>query len=690
MLKAAFSFFSKQGAAENAAPAAPAPDPQPAVPPAPSPAADIPPVELVAPAEAPPAQSEHQESSPGNSIATYGALVGRKRKHYTEIYLDPGFLPRIRRQAKPDNVEYLSVKHELLDRAYHGLKPYVDFACSLKGVAGRQDLHKVLGAILKLFLTRYWDIPASGDNHHSYPWGFALHSLDVACGEAEKATSWMPMSENGIDEMSHAQDLGMVVLLHFARGLYHDAHKLYQYGLVWRGETGEVVFNPILHEGNVLDFKLVYPSGCVESWGATAVNPGKLNALEFISQFPRELWGKAPRSIFFDVFAALFDLIPSEADRESARRDTARAGRMTMEDMIQAAVKQYFADRQKTNPGLHVFRLTEEWTAVDASQFFLKIRPAEGVYTAEGVRSCLIDQGMVAGKPEEADLQFTFLVRYAAGKDRVQRHGQKVGLVKTAYLLEACPDLAAQTGEIYFLEKDRAQVLAWCPDAKNFIENLPEDKPGKEPSADAKEKSGKPEQNKQKDKAGPGKTPEAQKEKRAEPGAGAAPDASPPSVPQPVPATETASADAMADKSDAPDNQDTAAAAEEITEPVNWTERLRERLDGYTTADSSPQNGWLYCSYEKAFVRLRYFYPKLSGNPDILNPPGWAERCKPIKEKLLADGLLLPAPIHIINYIAPGGAEASLGDSILELRLPPEMHSNILSLLLDTASPSEE
>ena len=62
----------------------------------------------------------------------------------------------------------------------------------------------LLENIVRAFLVRYWDMPSSADNHHAYPWGHCLHSLDVACGEAELASAWTPM--NTVEPVSLRHD----------------------------------------------------------------------------------------------------------------------------------------------------------------------------------------------------------------------------------------------------------------------------------------------------------------------------------------------------------------------------------------------------------------------------------------------------------------------------------------------------
>lgn len=585
----------------------------------------------------------------GSSSATYETLLGRESPHYSDIVLDPGFLPQIRLTAKPENAIYPAVRQNMLEAAYHGLAPYVRFACSLKGLAGRPDLHDALRVILLRFLARYWDMPASADNHHAYPWGFALHSLDVACGEAERAQTWTPISAHGIDEISQAQDLGFVVLLHFMRGLCHDAHKLYQYTMTWKHGAQGVSFDPLRLDGNVLDFKLVYPMHREESWKPPLPQPGKLNAMEFLSIFPRALWGYAPQALFFQIHADLFDLVSSDADQESARRDTRKAGRLTLEDMLANSIRAYFTtDKAKTNPAQHVFRVPgSEWMAVTASQFFLKVRPVSGgVYTADGVRACLLAQGALAGTTDKNGVNLPFLVRQGPDKAKLNTERLQISFVLASYLSGICLEAVQVPGEICFAEQDRAMVLELCPDAECFLPVLEQAPPGDAASAPAGEAAQQP---------APAVfiQPERPLEKTGAPFRPAKGKPAKKKPPEPV-----------------------AAAS-----PVAWETRLQERLAHCTPADSDPEKGWLFCDLERVLVRPPHFYAALAG-PELLTKEDWGVTAEALCRRLLETGWLMPESVKgTVGYIAPGGAQGSISGGFFALKLPEGEHARLLAEL---------
>lgn len=647
----------------------------------------------------------------GEVEITYESMNGRQR-HYTQIYIDPQHMPAITTHRKPGNTEYLSVKHELLTSAYYSLKPYMDFVLSLKGVYGRDDLKRALEIIIKRFLTRYWDMPASKDHHHAYPWGLVLHCLDVACAEAEKATAWMPMSEHGIDEINHARYLGMVVLLHFTKGLFHDAHKLYQYEMTGFVENINVKFDPLRNHGNVLDFKIVY-SERTEAWGELIASPGKLNAIEFCALFPRELLKYAPSSQFIKVFTAVFDLEGSDSDRDSAKRDAANAGRATLEQMILGRVAAYFTtDSETTKPENNVFRVNDDWVAVISAQFLMKIRPQEGgVYTKDGVKKYLFQEEAMAGTASKYDVNLAYRMKRLNGKEETGKSKAKFAFIKASYLLQAFPDLFKVIGRIFFDETDRDAVRALCPSAENFIRDLSNtseppqaektaaqapvstvDSPAEASSADTEKNAteavpppgadARPWQNQ--DNAGSENEPPAAPE--TDEGVSAV-------TPDAVGLTSDAdfeglcaevSADqaehAVAPPAEASETEPTATAVDVLGQAsartkqtgrrmVKWSDQLMYLIDHYEAADSCPETGWLFIDIYGAFVRTPRFYEKMT-NDQLMQQEDWGIVAAGMCRELGQEGLLVMKPrVGNFTFIPPGGGQAKVDGAFFDLKL---------------------
>ncbi|CAK7027417.1 MAG: hypothetical protein DELT_02632 [Desulfovibrio sp.] len=103
----------------------------------------------------------------GEVEVTYESMNNKKQKHFTQIFVNHKCMPTVTMDGKPPNPDYKKIKHKLVNDAYHALLPYVDFVMSLKGMEDRDDLRRGIEVILKRFIQRYWDMPASADSHHA-------------------------------------------------------------------------------------------------------------------------------------------------------------------------------------------------------------------------------------------------------------------------------------------------------------------------------------------------------------------------------------------------------------------------------------------------------------------------------------------------------------------------------------------
>jgi hypothetical protein len=658
----------------------------------------------------------------GEVAITYESMNGKKQRHYTQIFINPKFMPVITTNRKPDNTEYLAVKHELLSSAYHSLQPYMDFVLSLKGMYERDDLRRALELIVKRFLTRFWDMPASKDSHHAYLWGLTLHCVDVACAEAEKATAWMPMSEHGIDEINHARYLGMVVLLHFTKGLFHDAHKLYQYEMTGYSGNFTVKFDPLRNQGNVLDFKIVYPER-TETWGEPIASPGKLNAIEFCALFPRELLKYAPSSQFIEVFTAVFDLEGSDSDRDSAKRDASNAGRATLEHMILNQVKAYFTtDSSTTKPENSVFRVNDDWVAVLSTQFLMKVRPLEGrVYTKDGVKNYLLQEEALTGTATKYDVSLAYRFKRPNGKEESGKSRTKIAFIKASYLLQVFPDLFKIIGQIFFDEVDREAVRALCPSADNFIKNLNKSSTEQLQAGKTADSVPVPEAEPLASEAAPGtgalpagaefhQSP-AESGCTDEPSSAVAPAEEPCDPEQATgqrpkePGAEeqhAVASPADAEHVDEPPTEELSVAKLTVdTAPVHiqgspkpkqvgramvkWSDQLMFLLAHYEAGDSCPETGWLFVSIYGAYVRAPRFYQRMT-NEQLLEQSDWGVVAAGMCRELGAEGLLALKPqVGCIVFTPPGGGEASVEGAFFELNLPPKTYRELFDRIMKTA-----
>lgn len=643
----------------------------------------------------------------GEVAVTYESMNNKKQKHFTQIYVNPEYMPTVCLDAKPNNPDYLKIKHELINNAYHALVPYVDFVMSLKGMEDREDLRRALEILLKRFINRYWDMPASKDSHHAYPWGFLLHCIDVGCAEAEKATAWIPMAEHGIDEIKHARYLGMVVFLQFVGGLFHDAHKILQVDMTAIMDGYAVTFSPLRNNGNVLDFKLVYPER-LEGWGDPYPNPGKLNAVEFLGLFPKELRDYVPTDYFLKVLFALFDLEGSDSDRDSAKRDHENAGRATLEKMILDQVRAYFtSDKAATRPENNVFKVNDDWVAVVSTQFLMKVRPMEGrVYTKDGVKNYLLREEALAGTASKFEAALLYRFKLPNGVEEVSKSKNKIAFVRASYLLQVYPELFNTIGQVYFDESDREAVTSLCPDAASFLQDvnkkITEQPVGKRaeavpatpepakvgdaetnnavPSAGSEEAFGLPEK---------GEELAPEEEQNAQPleggsllvleqGANIPADAD-------TNAAEARRASPESTELSVSNTPPGAAKPKPRAQPMRkWSKQLFYLLDNYTSLDSCPETGWLYMGIYSVYVRIPHFYKKMT-NEALLEQPDWRTVAESMCRRLGEEGLLKLEPItgQIFFTSAGGVDEATSKGNFFALDLPQEIKKKLSKKIVE-------
>lgn len=416
---------------------------------------------------------------------SYESLMRRSRVHRLDIRIDPDSLPRIVLSHKPRSDEYLPLKHSLVNAALDRLKAYLDYCENLPGLTGKPNVRVLLENTVRAFLVRYWDMPSSADNHHSYPWGHCLHSLDVACGEAELASAWTPMNSVGIDEITNSRFRSVMILASFAKGLVHDGHKIFEYKL--RGLRGEVVeaFDPYHTDGTVLDFKLVHPQGLTWEWQPNVRMPGRRNMLEFLEIVPRELLKSMPEEINSKIIADICDMEICDADQESASRDVRCKSGMETRSMILEAIRKYFKKSPgRTLPVDTVFYINEQWCAVGMPAFFKQLLPLPGLMDVPALCGYLMYDNMLAEKKGEPFLASIAFQCIRNGKG--QRHEKmSLAFLRTAYLRKAVAETVDSLGVISFCLDDAGALSVIGNEVQdNFFPKWPEP-PQKEEEASA-------------------------------------------------------------------------------------------------------------------------------------------------------------------------------------------------------------
>ena len=591
------------------------------------------------------AQEDHAPETPDMEPvpATYDALMRRSRVHRLDIRIDPDSLPRIALIRKPASDEYLPLKHKLVNAALERLRPYLDYCESLPGMSGNPRV--LLENIVRAFLVRYWDMPSSADNHHAYPWGHCLHSLDVACGEAELASAWTPMNTVGIDEITKSRYRCVMILASFAKGLVHDGYKIYQYRLTGlRGEVREA-FDPCLKDGTVLDFKLVHPSGLNWDWQTEIRMPGRRNMLEFLEIVPRELLKSMPVEINSAIIANICDMDTCDADQESASRDLRCKNGMETRSTVLNAVRDYFTRAPgRARPADTVFYINEQWCAVAMPAFFKQLLPLPGFRDVSSVCQYLGYENTLAEQSAEL---FLASVAFQCAKDGKTFRHEKMSLafLRTDYLRKAVANEVDGLAVATFCLEDAAALSAiGIPDS--FFSKWP-DPPKKENNSAGAQGTESGQQSDPARTSLPGSAQPASVEPEKKDAqivqSAVLSAASSPAVPQPVtpepeqPATETNQPDAK---------------ALELT-GMTCGARFRLMAGRSSERDLRAEGGWLACRDDAAFLRSPEF-PRalftLLGQEALCEDAVAAER---LHQLLLSTGLVLPGVLESVECDVP-------------------------------------
>jgi hypothetical protein len=122
--------------------------------------------------------------------------------------------------------------------------------------------YKLFYDVIKRFIRKVYDAPASEKHHHSEPFGLLKHSLETvihALMEQHKILELRYDNKGNLDSQFNLKNKEKVLYRTAIRALFHDAGKMFDFVI----KSGNVVFDPL--EDNLLDFKLKYPN-CELIW----------------------------------------------------------------------------------------------------------------------------------------------------------------------------------------------------------------------------------------------------------------------------------------------------------------------------------------------------------------------------------------------------------------------------------------
>lgn len=301
-----------------------------------------------------------------------------RTKHWDRIEIHPEFFPKIDDSKKPDNPEFKRIKKEYALLAFDVVEGYYQYVINLSGLSSRPDLHKTLKHVMLEFIVMFWDMPSSKDNHHSHRFGHLLHSLRVACKSAEAGESFKLYTESGINTESMNRDKGHIILSHFFVGLFHDAHKLFDYKLTHQTQYRKVEWSP--HLGSVLNFKLVHPQNLYEDWEKLPQDTSHYSIGYMFWMVPPEFFSTIESSeLYRHIMEKMTALIDSEiaGDHEDAADGLRKDPQQKMYLGLTGAVMDLI---EKGHDKDHVYQVSDDWCAVMFKSFTTNVARRSAVF----------------------------------------------------------------------------------------------------------------------------------------------------------------------------------------------------------------------------------------------------------------------------------------------------------------------
>ncbi|MGA1846229.1 TraI domain-containing protein [Deferribacter abyssi] len=123
--------------------------------------------------------------------------------------------------------------------------------------------YKLFYDVIRRFIRKVYDAPASENHHHSEPFGLLKHSLETVINSLVEQHKYLELKydqRGNIDSQFNLKNKEKVLYRTAINALFHDAGKLFDF--IIKDESG-AIFDPF--EDNLLDFKLKYPK-CELMW----------------------------------------------------------------------------------------------------------------------------------------------------------------------------------------------------------------------------------------------------------------------------------------------------------------------------------------------------------------------------------------------------------------------------------------
>lgn len=350
--------------------------------------------------------------------------VFSKSRHYKDIRLSADVFPQIRLENKPSNKEdFLRFKERYIDDVFEVVRGYYDYVANLPGVGDDEELKRLLHHVIREFIKYFWDMPASKEHHHTGRFGLLVHSLRVACEEAEKGADYKLWTQSGLDKQRMLKEKGDIILAHFFAGLFHDAHKVHDYKLVFQGPYGKNEYDP--HRGGVLNFNMVNPAHMdrKEGWEKQPQNLFHYNIAIMVWMVGWDFFSKMKSAEVFQYCLGTMVLMKEgqdEADSLDAAAGSASDPSQALHFGILDALNSLF---RETPENCGMYRLSNDWFAIHYASFTNKVARKTSVFANNtAVANYLGNIGALASKLIDGSARnsekMTYVVTYSDGNTK--------------------------------------------------------------------------------------------------------------------------------------------------------------------------------------------------------------------------------------------------------------------------------
>lgn len=318
---------------------------------------------------------------------------------FEAIEIDYSEFPKGSFKKRPHHRQWDKVKIEKIDQVFDVIYPYYKYIISMKGMMDNEPLQRAVEHIIRRYILHFWDLPSSKNHHHSVPFGGLVHSMEVACIEADWFLKQKTYQEYGVDTEMTRKTAMWKVFAGFLVGMFHDVNKIHDVDIYSVGENREV-FDPTPGEGELLLFKMKHPEGVKVDWkdgkkrrkGKTAYNV--MYVWTLAAPKPLRQMGE----LYWDAMDKLNSYEGLESDKLSVSR---WAGGGDFADQVLREVGRWYlqaSDVFRQNEAGLLHKIDPNWYACDSKKFLGQLAQRIGhvpldFVKAMGQSNLMVQQG---------------------------------------------------------------------------------------------------------------------------------------------------------------------------------------------------------------------------------------------------------------------------------------------------------